>query len=56
MPEKVIAQIFLFQAGLYPIHLATGGREGDVDDTIACIDLLLEFGAEIDAQTKVILF
>ena len=33
-----------FQAGL------------DVDDIITCIDLLLEFGAEIDAQTKVVLF
>ena len=42
------------QAGLYPIHLATGGREGDVEDTVACIDLLLEFGADINAQTKVL--
>ncbi len=24
-----------------------------MDDTIACIDLLLEFGADINAQTKV---
>ncbi len=39
------------QAGLCPIHLATGGREGDIDDTIACIQLLIEFGANIDTVT-----
>ena len=51
--ENALIYLLLFQAGLYPIHLAMGGREGDVDDTIACLDLLLEFGADIDAQTKV---